>query len=102
MFIYVTKLRDGKRKVQIIKPAMEINFRTSFGLSANLFSSFHCNTPARLQQTCTSKFLIIKFLLLCRFSLDEERSKKYHLKSLFLTLYFPPPLSLTGLLIEAF
>jgi hypothetical protein len=87
---------------QIIKPALKVNFRTSVGFSADLFSSFHCNIPARLQQTCTSKFLIIKFLLLCRFCLHEERSKKYHLKSLFLTLYFPPPPSLTGLLIQAF
>jgi hypothetical protein len=76
---------------QMIKPTLEANFRTSVGFSAELFSSFHCNIPAQLQQTCTSEFLIIKFLLLCRFCLDEERSKKYHLKSLFLTLYFPPP-----------
>jgi len=74
---------------RIIKPVLKVNFRTSVGFSANLFSSFHCNIPARLQQTRTSKFLIIKFLLLCRFCYRRGKKQKVSFEVPLLNSLFP-------------
>lgn len=83
------------------KTCTERKFQIVGWIHWNFFPFFHFTIPPWLQHI--SGFLIIKFLLLCRFCLEEERSKKYYLKFLYLTLFFfPPPSPLTSLLIQAF